>query len=57
MLSLHIVKKKVILLKETLNKNIVNWNILVTMRKEIKKDFVSSGERTQKKIFYIIALN
>jgi len=25
----------------------VNWNILVTKRKEIKKDFVSSGEWKQ----------
>jgi len=28
----------------------VNWNILVTKRKEIKKDFVSSGEWKQKKM-------
>jgi len=30
-------------------KKLVNWNILVTNRKEIKKDFVSSGEWKQKK--------
>ena len=29
---------------------LVNWNILVTKRKEINKDFESSGERNHKKI-------
>lgn len=38
----------IIILKETLKKNLVNWNILVT-KKKIKKDFVSSGERKWKK--------
>jgi len=36
-------------LKGNLKKKLVNWNILVTNRKEIKKDFVSSGEWKQKK--------
>ena len=29
--------------------NIANWNILVAMRKDIKRDFVSSRERTRNK--------
>jgi len=30
-------------------KNIVNWNILVTLLKQIKRDYASSGERAHKK--------
>jgi len=42
----------IIFLKETLKINLVNWNILVT-KKEIKKDFVSSGERKRKRNYNI----
>jgi hypothetical protein len=33
------------------NKNLVNWNILVAKKKEINKDFVSSGEWKWNRIF------
>lgn len=40
--------------KKNKKKYLMNWNILVIKGKEKNKNFVSSGERKQKRLLYYI---